>query len=47
MTPTVIAIAFIVSICLVIAVTSWAHRVNRRTQEQRRRLWQSERDEHE
>jgi putative effector of murein hydrolase LrgA (UPF0299 family) len=40
-----IAIAFVVSVCLVIAVSAWVHRANRRAQERRRRAWDAPRDE--
>lgn len=44
MTTGAIAIALVLSICLVVALSTWTHRVNRRMQRERRRVWDDRRD---
>jgi hypothetical protein len=40
-----IAIAFVLSVCLVIAVTAYARYADRRAQERRRRIWDTPDDQ--
>jgi hypothetical protein len=40
-----IAVAFVLSICLVVGLSTWTHRMNRRAREQRQQVWREHRDE--